>query len=254
MLETIIQSKKEEIKKTQFEAGRFEGLRYSLKKALLNPNQSVGLIAEVKQASPSKGVFTTAFDPEHIAKSYESAGADAISVLTDQKFFKGSISYLKLVKQAVHLPVLRKDFIIDERQIDESVAIGADAILLIAAALEPKKLHEFYLKAYEGGLECLVEVHNRQELEALLEEFHPEIIGINNRDLKTFYTTLDTTKEVLPFIPETSVSVSESGILAPEAIDTLKRLGVNGALVGEALMTAETPERGIHYLFGGSSR
>ncbi|GGE38799.1 indole-3-glycerol phosphate synthase [Pullulanibacillus camelliae] len=249
MLKEIIQHKKEELENYVFDQTPFTGERVSLKAALLTPHHEVGLIAEVKQASPSKGTFTHSFDPIAIAKSYEDAGADAISVLTDKKFFKGSPMYLKQVKATVTLPVLRKDFIIDERQIAETLSMGADAMLLIAAALSPKKLYEFYQRAYENGLECLVEVHNKEELAGVLSVFQPEIIGINNRDLKTFNTTLDTTEAVLPYVPKDSVVVSESGILTAQDIERLSKNGIHGALVGEALMKAETPEKGIQGLF-----
>jgi indole-3-glycerol phosphate synthase len=171
-------------------------------------------------------------------------------VLTDRSYFQGSHENLIKVKRQVNLPVLRKDFIIDRRQIEESRRIGADAILLIAAALEPSTLHSFYLEAKEMGLDALVEVHDEEELEEVLHVFQPEIIGINNRNLKTFETSLSVTKRILPNVPKGSLVISESGVLTPEDVQFLIDLNVNGALVGEALMRAETPALGIKQLFG----
>ncbi|MFD2617640.1 indole-3-glycerol phosphate synthase TrpC [Terrilactibacillus laevilacticus] len=251
MLEKILGTKKEELAEFQMtELDYSERKRYSFKYALTHPNHSIGLIAEVKKASPSKGIFRETIDPAAIGKEYALAGADCISVLTDQTYFQGSIENLVKVREQVKIPILRKDFIIDHRQVEESNRIGADAILLIAAALEPKKLLDLYLYAEELGLESLVEVHNEKELDQVLTTFKPSVLGINNRNLKTFETTLETTRKLVSMVPKDLVLVSESGVHTHENIEFLKDLGVNGCLVGEALIRAKTPTDGINQLFG----
>ncbi|MFC7391572.1 indole-3-glycerol phosphate synthase TrpC [Scopulibacillus cellulosilyticus] len=249
MLNQILETKKTECKTLVMPEETKNISRKSLKEALIHSNRPLGIIAEIKKASPSKGLFKENLEPDEVARDYAQAGADAISVLTDQVYFQGSNTNLIKAKQAVDIPVLRKDFIIDKRQIEESRLIGADAILLIASALSAKKLHEFYLEAYNLGLEALVEVHDANELSSVLNEFKPEIIGINNRNLKTFETTLETTAQLLPMIPKELVIVSESGVKTAEDIDLLISHQVTGALVGEALMTAPTPKEGLAHLF-----
>lgn len=249
MLEEIVLQKKEELK-TLVLPDKNNVPHYSLKQALTHPHHILGLIAEVKKASPSKGVFVEDFHPLDIARAYETSKADAISCLTDQKFFQGHRDYLAEIKRDVHLPVLRKDFIIDERQVEESARMGADAILLIAAILDPTHLHELYLKAQENEMEALVEIHTIEELESVLSIFEPEIIGVNNRKLQTFDTNLVTTEFLASTIPDHIVTVSESGIRTAEDIKRLSHLHINGVLVGETLMKATTPEEGIQSLFG----
>ena len=250
MLDKILETKREELEQFSLPESQ-EGMQaVSFFKALSEPNRALGLIAEVKKASPSKGVFKETLDPVDVGRHYESGGADAISVLTDRSYFQGSHENLIKVKRHVTLPVLRKDFIIDRRQIEESRRIGADAILLIAAALEPAKLHAFYLEAKEMGLDALVEVHDEEELEGVLRVFQPDIIGINNRNLKTFETSLSVTERILPKVPKGSLLISESGVLTPDDVQFLIDLKVSGALVGEALMRAATPALGIKQLFG----
>jgi indole-3-glycerol phosphate synthase len=227
--------------------------RYSLYEALRHPNRSVGLIAEVKKASPSKGIIKKSFQPVTISKAYERAGADAISVLTDKTYFQGDRDYVSAIKKETALPVLRKDFIIDTAQVEESRHIGADAILLIVGSVEIGQLHDLYKTAEENGLECLVEVHSKEDLDTLLNVFTPKIIGINNRDLKTFQTSLSQSKRLAPFIPEDSVFVSESGISSKEDIGAVKSYGANAVLAGEVLMRALSPEEGINTLFGGET-
>ncbi|WP_088102203.1 indole-3-glycerol phosphate synthase TrpC [Halalkalibacter urbisdiaboli] len=252
MLDKILATKQEELTAlTLPEAVKVQ--HYSLYDALKNSHRSVGLIAEVKKASPSKGVICEDFEPTSIAKGYEEGGADAISVLTDVSYFQGHRDYLTAVKQTVQLPILRKDFIIDELQIEESVRIGADAILLIVGTVPIDQLKSLYDKAYDKGLECLVEVHAVEELAELLETFTPKIIGVNNRNLKTFETSLEQTKIMSKLVPEGSLFVSESGIHTRADIDYVKEQGAAGVLVGEALMRAETPQRGIDTLFGGEA-
>ncbi|WP_165996307.1 indole-3-glycerol phosphate synthase TrpC [Bacillus sp. Cs-700] len=218
--------------------------------SLRKPTHELGLIAEVKKASPSKGIINANFDPVEVAKAYEKAGADAISVLTDESFFMGSNSFLTEVKKHVSLPVLRKDFIIDKRQIEESKRIGADAILLIVRALGATKTMEFYDYASNLGLECLVEVHSKEELEALTVQFTPEVIGINNRNLATFETSTKQTHSLSQYIPQSTLMISESGISTYEDIKDVKSAGAKAVLVGEALMRDGTYEKGIKRLFG----
>jgi len=194
------------------------------------------LIAEVKKASPSKGIIREDFDHLEIAKSYEKAGASAISVLTDERFFKGSIQYLKDIKEAVKLPVLRKDFIIDEFQVYETKMIGADIILLIVAALDKAQLKDYFDLSTELGLDVLAEAHDRQEFDAAVR-VGAKIIGINNRDLKTFNVNLATTCDIISSgVPEGIFIISESGIQTPDDIQKLKQCGVAGVLVGEAFV------------------
>lgn len=250
ILDQILKTKKEELAAFTMPPRLFDRKQRSLKRALSNSKHPIGLIAEVKQASPSKGLFREKMDPEAVARSYAYAGADAISVLTDRTYFHGSAENLMHVRQAVDLPILRKDFIIDERQIEEADRIGADAILLIAAALEPNRLHELYLSAKEKGLESIVEVHSHEEAERVLRVFTPEIIGVNNRDLKTFETRLDVTAGLAGLIPNGTLFVSESGIQKTADIQYLDRYGVDAVLVGEALICADSPEEKVRQLFG----
>lgn len=253
MLETILTTKQKEVAELTLPKQE-KVTHYSLFEALKQPNRSIGLIAEVKKASPSKGVICEQFDPVAIASGYQAGGADAISVLTDREYFQGHPEYLSAIKHAVGLPVMRKDFIIDEKQIEETVRIGADAMLLIVGVVPIEELKRLYDIAYEKGLECLVEVHAKEELEQLLAVFTPKIIGVNNRNLKTFETSLSQTEEMAALIPEGSLFISESGIYNREDIDRVKRAGAAGVLVGESLMRAKSPEQGIETLFGGEAR
>jgi len=198
----------------------------------------LGLIAEVKKASPSAGVIASNFDPVLIAKCYESAGAHAISVLTDEQYFKGSLSYLAKIRAEVSLPLLRKDFIIHEAQIFEAVCAGADAILLIVAALEQEQLAALYRTAIDFQLDVLVEVHTLSELERALE-IDARLIGINNRNLATFAVDLKTTEELSEETPEDVLLVSESGIKTPGDTRRVLDCGCNAILVGETLMRAD---------------
>lgn len=208
--------------------------------ALRKPRRgSVALIAEVKKASPSAGVICADFDPVRIAKAYEAAGASCLSVLTDEKFFQGSLEYLREIRQHVSLPLLRKDFIIDERQILEAIEWGADAILLIVAILSDTQLRRFHSLAMEAGLAALVEVHDEQELDRALA-LDPELIGVNNRNLKTFKVDLATTERLAARIGQESlqrkVLVAESGIHTRSDVERLQRCGSRAILVGESLM------------------
>ncbi|MFC2065512.1 indole-3-glycerol phosphate synthase TrpC [Chloroflexota bacterium] len=199
---------------------------------------TVRLIAEVKKASPSRGVLCYDFDPVKLAKTYSQGGAAAISVLTEANYFQGSIDYLAAIREEVKLPLLRKDFIFDQYQIYESAAYGADALLLIMAILSQEQLEELLTLSRSFGLSCLVEVHNEAELErALLSG--AEIIGINNRDLNTFTIDINTTCILCPLIPQGHITVSESGIKSRSDIEKLKGWGVNAVLIGESLVTAD---------------
>lgn len=194
------------------------------------------VIAEVKKASPSKGVLREHFDPSQIATDYETAGATALSVLTDQTFFQGADEHLQQARAACALPVLRKDFIIDSYQVYETRAIGADCVLLIVAALGDAQLTELTGLARHLDLDILVEVHNVDELERALELNTP-LLGINNRDLRSFKTTLTTTLDMLDRIPEDRIVVTESGIHSREDVSTMRERGVHAFLVGEAFMS-----------------
>ena len=206
-------------------------------KAALDADAGCAIIAEVKRRSPSSGLFRADFDPVRIALEYESHGAAAVSVLTDETFFGGSDAILSAVRSAVTLPVLRKEFIIDPYQIHETRAIGADALLLIAAILTDVQLREYRALSASLGLAALVEVHNGPELEKALGA-GAEIIGINNRDLKTFRTDLQTTLELAPLIPADRIAVSESGIWTRRDIETLTEAGIRAFLIGETLIAA----------------
>ncbi len=197
----------------------------------------VSLIAEVKKASPSKGLLCPDFDPVRLARTYAANGAAAISVLTDERFFQGSLDDLRAVREAVDIPVLRKDFIVDAYQVYEARAAGADAVLLIVAALDDATLHDLYTRIRQLGMAALIEVHNAAELERALS-LRPRLIGVNNRDLRTFHVTLDTTAALRPRIPDEVVLVAESGIHTPEDVARLAVIGVDAMLVGEALVTA----------------
>lgn len=206
------------------------------------------VIAEIKKASPSKGVIREDFEPAQIAASYQRGGAACLSVLTDVDFFQGADAYLQEARRACELPVLRKDFTVDPYQVVEARAIGADAVLLIAAALEDARMRELAATAAELGLDLLVEVHDRGELERALELDTP-LLGINNRDLHTFETRLETTLELLPYIPEDRIVVTESGIHTPEDVALMRNHRVYGFLVGEAFMRAPEPGEKLREMF-----
>ena len=216
----------------------------SLYRALDLGADRLGLIAEVKKASPSVGVITESFDPVNQARLYAQAGASAISVLTDEKFFQGQLSYLTQIRQAVDVPVLRKDFIIHEVQIYEAVIAGADAILLIVAALNDEELSRLQACAHACQLDVLVEVHNREEMDRAIE-MEARLIGINNRNLKTFLVDLHTTEDLSEEVPEDVLLVSESGIKTPEDARLVQSWGANALLVGEALMRADDVEAAV---------
>ena len=215
-------------------------------------NGDIAIIAEVKRASPSAGEIKSIASPIEQAQKYEKGRADAISVLTDAKFFHGSLDDLRQVVRAVSIPVLRKDFVIDEYQIYEAVAAGASAILLIAAILSAKQIQNFLDLASKLSLSCLVEIHNEKELEKVLAT-SADIIGINARDLKTFKVDLQTIVDLAPKIPQGKITVAESGIFNREDIEKVKKAGCHVALIGTALMKSDDPISKIKQLKGITS-
>ncbi len=211
-------------------------------------NKRPAVIAEVKKASPSRGVLRADFDPAAIARSYEKGGAACMSVLTDKEFFQGDAEHLKAARAACKLPALRKDFVIDPWQVQESRALGADCILLIAACLSRSQMVELESAARELGMAVLVEVHDAAELEQACALKTP-LVGINNRNLKTFETKLETTIDLLPRVPQGRIVVTESGILSPEDVARMRGHGVETFLVGEAFMRAADPGEALRSLF-----
>lgn len=252
MLEKILATKREEISQLQLPEKQYFPKK-SLKASLQKTSLPLGLIAEIKQASPSKGVLCETISPTAIARVYEEGRASAISVLTDRTYFQGDTAYVAEVKKTVSLPVLRKDFILSPLQVEETACIGADAMLLIAGAMEAKQLHELYELAYSKGLECLVEVHSEEELESLLAVFTPEVIGINNRNLKTFQTSVSQTEQIAKMVPKEALLVSESGIHTPDDIARVKKAGANAVLIGEQLMCKDDKRQAIIDLFSESA-
>jgi indole-3-glycerol phosphate synthase len=210
------------------------------------------VIAEIKKASPSRGVLRERFDPAAIAASYERHGASCLSVLTDAEFFQGSLEHLQRARAACTLPALRKDFTVDPYQVYEARAAGADCILLIVAALDPGRMKELEDAARSLGMAVLVEAHDGNELDRALALKTP-LIGINNRNLRTFETRLETTLDLLDRIPAERIVITESGILAPDDVQRMRSRGVGSFLVGEAFMRADDPGTELRRLFGASS-
>jgi len=257
ILERIIAVKREEVRAAHLSAPleelRLEASARDLRDFVgaLRAKHAAGqaaVIAEVKKASPSKGVLREHFLPADIARSYQRGGAACLSVLTDVQFFQGSAVYLEEARAACDLPVLRKDFIVDPYQIVEARAMGADAILLIAAALSLTEMQELEAFAHSLGLAVLVEVHDRQELTQALTLKTP-LIGINNRNLRTFETSLDTTLDMLDALPDDRIVVTESGILARGDVERMRASGVHTFLVGEAFMRADDPGTALSSMF-----
>ncbi|MGM0553030.1 MAG: indole-3-glycerol phosphate synthase TrpC [Pseudomonadota bacterium] len=206
------------------------------------------VIAEIKKASPSQGQISPNFNPEAFARSYEAHGATCLSVLTDVDFFKGRDGDLRDARVACQLPILRKDFVVDLYQVYEARVLGADCVLLIVAALDDTALHELYFLTRELGMDALVEVHDAEELERA-RRIGADLIGINNRDLRSFETRLETTLELQDQVPESALLVTESGIHTREDVARLREAGVNAFLVGEAFMRTEDPGRALGRLF-----
>lgn len=259
ILNQILQRKAEEIQERSAKVPLTELLRRaegqdaprgfvdSIKKRVASGGPAI--IAEIKKASPSKGVIRPDFHPAAIAKNYEKHGATCLSVLTDCDFFQGCETYLQEARAATQLPVIRKDFIIDPYQVAEARAIGADCILLIMAALDDIQIKRLAVLAADLGLDVLVEVHDRPELERALK-LDLTLIGINNRNLRTFDVTLDTTLGLLGLIPDNKIVVTESGIVVPEDVRLMRSHNVHAFLVGESFMRAEHPGEKLSELFG----
>lgn len=249
ILEEIIASKHQEVAERKVlrpiaqleKSSDFNRPVYSLKTFVTRPDKW-GIIAEIKRKSPSKGIINANVSVVQTSVGYAQAGASAISVLTDLTYFGGTSDDLIAVRKANTIPVLRKDFTVDEYQIIEAKSLGADAILLIAAALQPQKIKQLTAVAHTLQLEVLLEVHNRQELEENLSA-GADLIGVNNRNLKTFVTDVNLSAELAPYIPSTFVKVSESGIENPKTIHELRRLGYNGFLMGQNFMQHAKPEQ-----------
>jgi len=244
MLDKIITQKREEIEQRKkalplaYLRERIAQQKAPLDFALALKGDHVGLIAEVKRASPSRGILHPNLKPVQLAKTYVAGGAKAISVLTEADYFKGNIDDLAAIRQEVALPLLRKDFILDPYQIYESRAYGADALLLIAAILSQAQLEELLSLSHSLASKCLVEVHNENEVEmALLSG--AEIIGINNRDLDTFFVDINTTRRLRPLIPQQRIVVAESGIRSRSDVEKLEEWRIDAMLVGEALVAAD---------------
>jgi indole-3-glycerol phosphate synthase len=228
----------EQLKQRAAEQPQARGFVQAIEKKIAQGKS--GVIAEIKKASPSKGVIREHFVPAELAQSYEQGGAACLSVLTDVDFFQGADAYLQQARAAVSLPVIRKDFLVDEYQIYEARAMGADCVLLIVAALTAEKLTELNALAHSIGLDVLVEVHDEAELDIALK-LPNKLIGINNRNLHTFEVTLDTTYKLLDKIGSDRIVVTESGILAPADVQEMRDKNVHAFLVGEAFMRADEP-------------
>lgn len=258
ILRNIITRKREEIAERKAKAPLVDVMRRAgsaepvrgFSQALLNSidRQRPAVIAEIKKASPSKGIIRADFDPETIARSYQAGGATCLSVLTDVNFFQGADEYLQQARSATQLPVIRKDFIVDSYQVAESRALGADCILLIVAALESRQLNDLYQQAQDLGMDALIEVHNRAELEQALA-LGDSLIGINNRDLHSFDVSLATTFDLLEDIPPGCHVITESGILTKEHVQSMMDRGIYGFLIGESFMRADDPGAKLAELF-----
>lgn len=258
ILQKILQTKQEEIAaraavrslaQLQVDAAQaspVRGFLNALRQRVARGEPAV--IAEIKKASPSKGVIRADFDPVAIAQSYERGGAACLSVLTDAQYFQGHERYLQAARAACTLPVIRKDFIVDRYQVYEARAIGADCILLIVAALTDAQLQDLYALATDLGMDALIEVHDKEELARALRLNAP-LIGINNRNLRTFVTSLNTTLDLLSDVPAEVLLVTESGIHAPADVQLMRQHHVNAFLVGEAFMRADDPGTELQKLF-----
>jgi indole-3-glycerol phosphate synthase len=245
-LSKILETKRQEVASLQHERNALEsnlqelpdcrGFAQSIASA-----SGISVVAEIKKASPSKGLITPDFQPEQTAACYERAGACAVSVLTDQQYFQGSIDVLRQVRSVIEVPVLRKDFIIDELQILEARQAGADAVLLICAALSDERVLELSRFARTLSLDVLLEVHDMDELDIALQA-KPSVLGVNNRNLHTFEVSLHTTETILREVPDYVLAIAESGVHTPKDALRMKRAGAKGILVGESLMRAESTE------------
>ena len=259
ILEKIIARKFEEVIERSAEKSieqlytqvKYAGLTRGFAKALQDKatSKQPAVIAEIKKASPSKGVIRELFYPAEIAKSYQVGGATCLSVLTDKDFFQGCEEYLQEARNACDLPVLRKDFMVDPYQVIEARAIGADCILLIAAALTNDQMRELEVVAHSVNLDVLVEVHNQQELERALTTLKTPLLGINNRNLHNFEVSLQTTLDLYKRIPKDHLVITESGILTKQDVNLMLENGIYSFLIGEAFMRAENPGQQLSGLF-----
>jgi len=259
ILERIVATKKGEVeaRKRDMPVQELKQLPFytaktnSLKEQLLKTTRTVGIIAEMKKASPSKGILVENYQPKKLFQSYNSVMVEGISILTDQPFFKGSLSHLLAVRELTDtIPLLRKDFIIDSYQIEEAKGYGASVILLIASILEKSQYQELYKQAKELNLDVLSEIHNEKDIEKVVSSFIPEMIGINNRNLTTFSTSIEQTSKIVQQLPKEAVLISESGISTPNDIERLKEYGIKGVLVGESIVKATDQTKAIIELVG----
>lgn len=251
ILDKIVARKKEEVAETKAktsiaqlqESKLFLRSCYNLKNSILDPSKT-GIIAEYKRASPSKGLINGTSTVQEVVKGYQEAGASAISVLTDKDFFQGSLEDLIAAREVLEIPLLRKEFIVDNYQIAEAKAYGADIILLIAACLSSEEIQNLSAYAKSLGLNVLLEVHNEEELNRSIFE-SIDAIGVNNRNLKDFIVSLDASYDLVNKIPDRFIKVSESGISDPETIKELKKVGFNAFLIGENFMKTDDPQKAI---------
>jgi indole-3-glycerol phosphate synthase len=256
VLESIIEGVREDLAKRQLPINQLNEAIAEAKPALdvysAIATPSMSIIAEVKRSSPSKGDLAAISDPAALAREYEDAGASVVSVLTEERRFKGSIADFRSVRKEVSLPLLRKDFIVTQYQVMESRAIGADLQLLIVAGLAQSELRDFYQLSHELGMGVLVEIHNNEELERAMDiaPQGPRMIGVNARNLKTLEVDLTAFETLLPQIPETILRVAESGISQRSEVAAVEELGANAILVGETLVRATSPAQGIGSLLG----
>ncbi|WP_400163778.1 indole-3-glycerol phosphate synthase TrpC [Brevibacillus sp. TJ4] len=261
MLDRIVQKKQEEVRQLKQERTIAQLLQETeaveaprgFRRALVESSRAVSVIAEVKKASPSKGLIRPDFDPVGIARAYQQAQAECLSVLTDESFFQGSLAFLRHIHAAVDRPLLRKDFLIEDIQIVEARAAGADCVLLIAAILEGEQLRHLHQTASELGMDVLIEVHNRAECEMVFRHTDPLLLGINNRNLRTFETDLAVTHEVIADLPKDVTIVSESGISAPADIERVRQAGARAVLVGEHFMRQQDVTQAVLALVGDAS-
>ncbi|MCM3747414.1 indole-3-glycerol phosphate synthase TrpC [Paenibacillus pasadenensis] len=258
-LDRIVHTKKTEVEQLgetfkltayEREISGMEPCRGFIRSVTTGRRRDTGLIAEVKKASPSKGLIREDFHPVELAATYEQAGADCISVLTDRQYFQGALEYLTAIHEAVSLPLLRKDFIIDYRQVYEARIIGADAVLLIAAILNRSQLKELHEIAESIGMDVLVEVHDEREMDLVLDTGIARLVGINNRNLHTFETSLETTHRLMGMVPTGVNVISESSISRPEDIEYIRQAGACGVLVGEHFMRQADPGEAVEKLLG----
>lgn len=251
ILDEIINYKREEVerRKKQKPIKLLEKEITGKTRGFIKKIDKIQLIAEIKKASPSKGIIREDFEPVRLARICVGAGASALSILTEEKYFKGKLGYVSKVREIVSVPILRKDFIIDEYQILESRAYGADVILLLVNILSPKSIQDFLNLSHSLGMEGLVEVHTLDELKLALD-VGPNIIGINNRDLKTFEVDIRNTERLISKIPSDKIIVSESGIFNRKDVEYLESLGVDAVLVGEAIMSSDDVGGKVKELLG----